>query len=408
MDNWHEELLLYYLRRIILVQLSLRQRIINIVGMIVVFFLQIIDNVNREKKLNIGGLNEFKNILLIFICLIFLCEIYILLQNNQNIIFLDEIKNILKLSAVFLILSIYYMQKNEGFNIITLEGIFRILFPLLIAFSTLNVMSLDDIYKFMTIIFVVSFAAYLYIIGDNLTYENILSISLVKSYSPFESTFFSPIAMSFCLFFCYYRKNKLFTILSVMFTFMTFKRIMVFYSLFLLLFGWIFQVEYQIPKWIIFVYKILFFLISIFYINLMLGNIEDIIYKYFGISINSFSMGRAWLMQNIYYNFSSYGFMTSTINFRTMEMDIPQFYVEMGLISVIATVNYITNIAKRNGYNFLIVIFCMLELLTSHWIDIVYFWIVMYITIGCVAYKKEQKYLVKHKLKFKFNYRKEW
>ena len=368
--------------------------------MIVVFLLQILDNVNREINLNITGLNAFKNVLLILICGLFINEIYVLHKDDKDIIFFDEMKSILKLAFVFAILSIYFIFKNRHFDIITIEGIFRVIFPIVVAFSILNVMTLDDIYKFMIIIFIISFAGYLWTIGlNNITFENFSAMSLVHSYSPFESNFFSPVAMSFCLFFCYYRKNKLFLILSVLFTIMTFKRIMVVYSLFLLLFGWAFQKNYRIPSGFILLYKIGFFILSIFYINLMLGNVEDIINKYLGMNVNTFSMGRSWLMKNIYYNYESYGFMTSTVDFRGMEMDIPQFYVEMGICSVIAAIHYIANLARVNWYNFLMIVFCMLELLTSHWIDIVYFWMIMYITIGCIAYKDNEKFIKKSKFK---------
>lgn len=385
-------------------KLSLKQRLMNFVGLVFVFFLQIIDNINREMNLNIPGLNALKNIFLLLLCCMFIWEVYHLYRKGNKLIFVDETKSVVKLTIIFALLSVYYILKNDGFNIATVEGLVRILVPIVVAFAALNVMTIDEIYQFMCVMLIISFVGYLYTIGlSNLTLANILSVSILKSHSPFESNFFSPIAVSFCLFFCYYRKNKVLMFLSVIFTIMTFKRIMIFYSIFLLLFGWLFKTSYQVPKWLIWVYKIVFLMLSLFYISLMLGTVGDVIYQYFGINVNDFSMGRSWLMQNIYNKFTSYGFMTSTVEFRSMEMDIPQFYIEMGLFSIIAVIHYITNIAKRNWYNFLIIIFCMLELLTSHWIDIVYFWMIMYITIGCVAYKDKQNIMSKRKVRFVFN-----
>ena len=127
----------------------------------------------------------------------------------------------------------------------------------------------------------------------------------------------------------------------------------------------------------------------------MTGGLEDLIFKYFNIRLIDFTMGRSFFMQVVLSRiatgtFVSTGFMSSVANFRTMEMDLPMIYVEMGFISVIATIYFMTKLAKDDWYCLFIILFCLLELLTSHWFDIVYFWIVAYITIGCIQYKKEE------------------
>ncbi len=377
-------------------------RAFNYLLLFSIFILQVIDNYCRDKLIRLSIISNLKNIMLVAVPIIFLLEMNMIRKKRtKDYIFKDELKYIILLTGCFTILSLYYIVKNRGFEMITLVGLIKIIMPIIVAFFVINIMSLKDIYKLMSILLIITFGGYLISITDKISIENILSINWLSSHSAFESTFFSPTAISFCLFFCYFRKHKFYTYLSVLFTIMTFKRIMVIYSLFLLIFGSLFSKTNKVPKWIINLFMVTFLGITVIYINLMLGNINDFLFKYIGIDINSFSMGRAYLMQVISSRFTSLGFMSSTVNYRSMEMDLPMIYVEMGIISVIATIYFLTKIAKENWYNFLIIIFCLLELLTSHWFDITYFWIVAYITIGSIQYKQEEvSEFKKSKIKF--------
>lgn len=364
-------------------ELSKKQKRINYFAFLLVFLLQIIDNVFRDIHLRMAGVSLLKNGLLLFCLCLFGWEVYLLLQSGKKMIFTNETKSVVKLAILFLVLSLYYSVKNNGIHLITFEYLFRLLLPLFVAFVVLNVMSEDEIYNLMVAFLLISFGGYFLINIPDITLESIKSISVVKSYSPFESNFFSPTAMALTLYFCYYRKNKFYTSLSVFFTLMTFKRIMLLYSIFLLLCGGLSIVKKKVPSFIIRLFKVVFFLLTVLYILLMVGVIEDVIYKWFHITLAQFSMGRAWLMQRVLNSdYKSTGWATTLLEFRSMEMDLPQIYIEMGILAVIGTIHYITEIGRKNWYNFLIIIFCLGELLTSHWFDITYFWLVMYITLG--------------------------
>lgn len=370
-------------------KLGRNTRRLNYIMMFSLFFIQAVDNYCRTKLMGLSGINTIKNGLLVIMTLFFLYEIFLLKSDKRqsDSIFWDETKSIISLVIVFALLSFYFMYKNHGFEMVTIIGLVRIIMPIITAYSLLNVMDVKKIYNLMSILLIIMFVAYIYAVADIITIRNISAINFIRSYSPFESNMFSPAAMGFCLFFCYYRKHKILTVLSVFFTIMTFKRIMVLYAVFLLLFGGVAKKMGRMPVWITKIFMVAYIFFSVFYIQLMSGAIEDLIFQYFGISVRSFSMGRSYLMGVILKDFKSLGFMTSTVNYRSMEMDIPMIYVEMGILAVIATIYFMTKLVKDNWYNFFIIVFCLLELLTSHWFDIVYFWIVAYITIGCITYE---------------------
>lgn len=368
---------------------QLRQ--LNYVMFFTVFILQVFDNYLREERMHSRLVSNAKNLLLAVIIFLSLYSLYqIRSEKEHNYVFVEELKNILALIGSFALLSGYYIVKNNAFEFITVTGLIKLMIPVLAAFSILNTLEFKDIYRLMSIFLIMMFISYLITKLNNLTFESISTISFDQSSSEFESNFFSPPAMGFCLFFCYFRKNKFYTGLSVIFTIMTFKRIMVLYAIFLLFCGGFLKNMKNIPKKFVYVFEILFFILCMYYIKIMSGEMEDLIYKYFNVSANKLSMGRSLFMKKILPNFTSHGFMTSTtIGYHSMEMDMPMVYVEMSVLAVIAVIYFMTNLGKKNWYSFFIVVFCLLEILTSHWLDITYFWIIAYLTIGCITYKKE-------------------
>lgn len=379
-------------------------RTINYIALFALFFLQNVDNYVRERHLSVLGLNTIKNITLLIVGLLFIYEILQLKKITDSAwtpFFTDELKSILILAISFLVLSIFYIIKNGGYVSVTFIGIFKIVVPAVIAYAIINVMEMQDIYKLMSILLILSFIGYLISKIDVLSVSNIKQINFMTSSSPFEANFFSPTAMAFCLFFCFYRKKKSLTYLSVFFTIMTFKRIMILYAIFLLLIGGLVQ-KRKISSKVVSVFAVAFLVLSIFYIKLMRGECTDIVKQLIGIDVNTFVMGRAYFMQVIIRNFKSLGYMSSTVGHQSMEMDIPMIYTEMGFLSVIAIIFSLLDLVKHNMYNFLIIVFCLLELLTSHWLDIPYFWIVTYITIGCITYRTDGIEIPKAKARIKF------
>lgn len=123
------------------------------------------------------------------------------------------------------------------------------------------------------------------------------------------------------------------------------------------------------------------------YIQMNLGNISDsIIQHYFGMNLDAFTMGRQWLYQEAIRNgYKSAGLMTLSSNAfvgRSPEMDLPNFYLEMGTFSLIIWIYTLLKISKNSLYGFMITTFVLLEMLTSHWADITYFWMIYYMVLG--------------------------
>lgn len=229
----------------------------------------------------------------------------------------------------------------------------------------------------------------------NFSFTSIFTFSLSNSEgSLMESNYFSPMAVSLCLFFGYYRKSKWRLLLSVLFTIMTYKRLMTLLALFLLFFGEMVRHK-KISKIMLFFSGMLFLALSIYYVKMNLGLVNtNFIYRYFGVDLDKLNMGRTWMFQNVYLSGYEHHGLFSIINsgLRNPEMDLPNMFLEMGWISIVCVIIFMLLLVSNSFYIFIAVMFTLFEMLTSHWLDILFYWIIFYITIGCIYYNYGRDY----------------
>lgn len=365
---------------------NFRQRIINFCLIFLYFIFQAVDNSLREKYNMVSDINDIKNYYLLAISLYFLAQIGIHIRNNIEVKFCNELVNICLFALVASIFSLYYINSNRCFNFVTVEGIIRILLPVFFSFCVLNIVNSYDISLLFKSVFWLMFFSYLLSKSDSLQYFS--PIFWNSSASPTESNFFSPIAIALCSYFCLVYRQKLYIILSFIFVILTFKRLMIVFAFFWVFFGGKIHKARLIPKSVIYLFGIIFALVSWIYYRLLSGDFVDIFYDITGQNINEFTMGRSFFMRNAISGFKSCGLYSSTVNHQNMEMDIPMIYIELGPIVVICLIFFILKLAGRYWSVFSICIFILLEMLTSHWIDITSYWILAYICIGCIKYSK--------------------
>lgn len=369
-------------------KLSSQLTVLNQCFLIVVFFVYALDCFARQSNVEVSLLSIIKNAAMAGVAFFMFIEL-IIVKNKQaktQLLFTQGTICSCLLAIIFFVLSMSCLIRNGGDNPLLLDSLFRLILPPAIAFLVVNLMKKQHIHKVMIVTLFIMLLFYLLAFRDKLTINNFLSIDYLNSYSPFESHFFSPPAIALCLWFCFDRSNFVFTILSVFFLFLTFKRFMIIFAIFLLLFGSYLLKKGRAPKWVPYIIIILFISLSFIYTNLMLGKFDQMFLSIFHKSVNNFTMGRQYFfLQLVNGGFTSYGFNSSTTSVftnRSIEMDIPQYWLEMGLIAVISLIILLVFSAGRAWYSLAIISFCLIETLTSHWMDITYFWIFAYIVIG--------------------------
>lgn len=354
---------------------------LNIILVFLLFSVETLDNYVREVGANLPHLKNI--ILMILLGVSFIQFFSIRKQNKERILLKEQLSDNLKICVTFAALSIYFIVKNQGFYIETVLGLVKLFLPVFIAYIMLNTLSQRQIYDIMQFYLILSIIFYIFTIGiQNFTVENIASVNFLDSYSPFESTFFSPSAFALFFYFTYNNKRIWPILLSVLFVFLTFKRFMIVIVFFTLVVNRFINDNRKIPVWVARLLSIAFILGTWFYMLVMEGYLDNFLEKYIGMDMNQFTMGRGWLLQNLQYHFTSYGFGSANIQARSIEMDLPMFYMEMGIIAVAVFVICLYRMADNRIFNVYFVSAVLVELVTSHFYDITFFWIIFYLTIG--------------------------
>ena len=110
----------------------------------------------------------------------------------RKMCFLKETKTICFVIISFLLLSIVFIILNGKFTMNTISLLIKIFLSISFAFVILNSLDMDDIYKYMKIILIFAILGYVLEIGiDNFSNFSLSSMNFAKSYSPFESSYFS-------------------------------------------------------------------------------------------------------------------------------------------------------------------------------------------------------------------------
>ncbi|MCD8290622.1 MAG: hypothetical protein LUC91_03865, partial [Prevotella sp.] len=280
----------------------------------------------------------------------------------------------------------------------TLQGIFRWVLPIAVAWAVLNVFDLEMIQTVLKYYLVMSFLVYLLLHWHDLfSIQSYLNMSFSLSSSAFESNYFSPTSIALFLFFCYFDKRKIYKYIGAVYVILTFKRPMIVCMIIMLIFGSWFKRKSKTStkKIYVFLLTVGLLLLIWFLIGLFSGKFDDLFYRVTGTTVSAFTKwrsNRVTIVMNMDYVKSGLGSITSV--YRLLELDLVQYYMEMGVLSVIIVVINVMRLAKRNLFNIAMCVFCVAELITSHWYDITYFWIVWYITLGCISYKSGLDYAV--------------
>lgn len=376
------------------------RKAINIILFVLIYaFRSFTDAIYVSKGINSNFLINVKYIL------IAIAIVYCILQfKKEEKKFKKEFYSILKTVLILFIISIVAVILNGEFYSSILENCFKMILPIIYVFCFINVMDMESIYKCMCGTLIFSIIGYIIEIGvNNFSIANLSLIDFSKSSSPFESSFASGASIAFCAFFCYYRKNKFFMILSFLFAFFTFKRLSVIYAIFLLIFPYIANPNKEIKNKTKIMCIILFIIGTLVYMNLLMPENSNLFYKIFGESQDSYTMGRSGFLRTLIYGNYHWSGLGTTTDFlgKGLEMDLIRIYLETTIVGLIVFVVGYWNCSGNNRYTFIYMLFQFLNLLTSHSLSNSFNWILAFLTIACITYQKKEKFKLKPKLKIK-------
>lgn len=289
-------------------------------------------------------------------------------------------------TAIFI--SLCKMIYTGIFSSAVLGLAFHMLLPAVVTVLAMNIGDSDDIYKCFGWILCICFVIYcVYEVGiEMFTSEQFAQISFEESFSPFESHFTSGTAMALCAYFSYYRKNKLLTILSLVFSLMVFKRLLIIGSIALFVLPWIIPVGKRVPKKIAIVCATAFCVLTVVYYWCLIPENQKALEAALGIqSVKEFTSSRSMFFESVYSDvfFVNFGWGSCKAALgRWLEMDLIQILIELSVVGlVVFAVSYWT-IAGDTIYGIIYMGFNFLNMLSSHSVENGFIWILVLITFA--------------------------
>lgn len=315
----------------------------------------------------------------VFFFIDILLSIFYILFNKIKLVNLKKFIFIFMVPLIFLIFSLIQMLIVNKVQTIFLVELSYIVLAIVFAYLLTNILNTKEIYNCMCIILIAVFLGYIYEIGiTNFSINNIFNSNFSLSTSVFESSTSSGTAFVLCGFFLYYNKNKFFTILSLIFVLLTFKRVFMVVTLFIFIEFCFLNKNKKIKSKYFYLFPVLFILSTVVYFNILTYSFNDlIIYN----KLMDFTQSRVLFLKNlIYSNEKIFGFGSSTlITGKNLEMDLIKIYVEMGFIGLTVFVMFYWQICPKNLFSISFYSGVFINLLFSHSLKSCYTWGLIFI-----------------------------
>lgn len=354
-----------------------------------------------------NNVNDDFKYLFFFLHLIYmlLSLLFSLKRERRQLELREEFIELLKCYISFGFISILYQMINGQFLITTYKELFYMFFPIFYVFLLFNTnrkKNYDFYFQSATIIFCVAFVIRILPI---LSIDNILKISFLNSYSPFEGVGNADVFLILFIYYLFNNKKVVSTVLFF-FCFLSFKRIHILFLIILIVARkTLIQNKKTVKVRKIFLYGAkIFFLVSPITIMLLTNNtFTNWFYNNTGLDFNSFTMGRLYTINYICdSNFINLGLGTITnvlLEQRhydpyladDLHCDMMRIFLETTFIGLFFLVNKYFNITKNDMKKFVIMIFSFLVMFSSHILTTFIYWIYVYMIFGYFNQKNKKK-----------------
>lgn len=327
------------------------------------------------------------------------CFAAIVSTRGKEACFTREFSWLLLLFAVFTFISLVEMLVSGVVSMHVFNELFKLGMPVVFAYFVLNALNFRQITLCMKLILLVSIAGYL--IEVNLagaTLSDVLdTIDFSASYSPLESSYSAGTSIMLCLFFCYYRKNKICMLLSVIFCVAVFKRLALVFAIVAVILPFFVDMKKNVPTKAVGAITVLFVGATALYVWLLLPEQNWLFVKYLGQDQYDFSMGRSMTMNYLLDNgFASHGFGSASEVIRAafgmpFEMDFIKVAIELTPIATVLLIFVIVRISSCNRWGLFMAIYLLLNMLTSDSLSSNFSLALFYMSIGCIGDERAQE-----------------
>lgn len=264
-----------------------------------------------------------------------------------------------------------------------------VVLPAIYAFCLLNNCEKKTIIFLMKCTLIVTIIAYF--LESNHSFIEFFKISnwsgMTFEDNFLESSVCSGTFVQLYLFFKYYcmKDNKdkynlkIWKNVSFIFSLICFKRLGMFFVVFIAITSNFINYNKKINSKIFFILSIVITILTYYYCQFVKGNLD-----LFGINVYEFTTGRNYIMKLWEKsNYFSYGYGTSMLVIgRYLEMDLIQIYMELGLAITFIFIWVYINISEKKMYSLAIILFGLAGMLFASSLPSIFTWILMFINIS--------------------------
>ena len=361
-----------------------------------IFIVAIIVQVFTVNYENAGIVSYLKYI----VCLMgIVSSIYIMRRNHRNRVMGKDIKTLMIVPIFFVAVTIIKSMTTHTFSQRTVIEFLLMTIPMVYSYCLINTLSAEQIEKAMMATLIISFIGYLYNLGmsPSSIISSLIASSFSDSESALESSQFAGISIALCLYYLYYRKNKIGVIVSFAFVVFTFKRLAILMAITMVFLPKIFDVSKPVGKKAFKGIVIGVFVAAVIYYFAMIPQNGKLIQKAININLNQFTMGRFWRFSLLYNNpnyvnyglGSTYTYLMSEWGF-ALEMDICRLFFEVSWIGVAVFIYCFFSVVRKNWYCTILMLYLFFNMITSHCLASMFSWLVIYMTSGSIEYLSKE------------------
>lgn len=322
----------------------------------------------------------------VFMFLLIIIGLVILLRNmNSTVYNMDDLFYIMLVPVFFGSVSLIYSLIN-GMKFLLMWDMFYLIIPYLMVFLIVNIDQNKNKDFYYDTLLIGHMFLFFYKYGRILDLEHIKQISFVNSFSPYESVTAHIYTL---LFYYYYVKNKKVRAgVALFFGILSYKRLHVVFVVAVLLLGWTVRkkvVSFFMER----IVKAIFISSPLLLYAVLTDSFASWFLATFKVDFGEFTMGRFdQLREVITTDITNYGLGSIKYYFESkgayiniLHSDIMRILIETSFIGLIILVFAYFNVAKKNIYSLILMVFIFMIMFTSTVINGFLGWFVVFLSI---------------------------
>ena len=354
---------------------------IDYISIRIAYLLFVISWIIGDMRDNVN--DDFKYV---FVFLIIAIGTLILLRNLHSPIYnIDDFYHIMLVPLVLGSISVIYSLIN-GMKFLLMWDMFYLILPYLMVFIIVNVDQNHNKDFYYDSLLIGHIALFFYNYGTILDLEHIKSISFTESFSPYESVTAHIYTL---LFYYYYVKNKKVRgAIALFFGILSYKRLHVVFVIAVLLLGWTVRkkvVGFYTEK----IVKAIFISSPLLLYAVLTDEFANWFLETFNLDFGQFTMGRFdQLREVVTTDITNYGLGSLKYYFdnqgayiNILHSDIMRILFETSIIGLVVLVYGYFNVAKKNIYSLILMIFIFIIMFSSTVITGFLGWFLVFLSI---------------------------